>query len=70
MQSFELDKSDLLKIKRALEEDDTTLKALISEYHPSEIAILFESLSQESRERIIHFHRSNHYFRTCLYSSY
>lgn len=53
MQSFELDKSDLLKIKRGLEEDDTTLKALISEYHPSEIAILFESLSQESRERII-----------------
>lgn len=53
MQSFELDKSDLLKIKRGLEEDDTTLKELISEYHPSEIAILFESLSQESRERII-----------------
>ena len=53
MQSFELDKSDLLKIKRALEEDDTALRALISEYHPSEIAILFESLSQESRERII-----------------
>jgi magnesium transporter len=53
MQSFELDKSDLLKIKRALEEDDTALKSLISEYHPSEIAILFESLSQESRERII-----------------
>ena len=53
MQSFELDKSDLLKIKRALEEDDTALKVLISEYHPSEIAILFESLSQESRERII-----------------
>ena len=53
MQSFELDKSDLLKIKRALEEDDTALKELISEYHPSEIAILFESLSQESRERII-----------------
>ncbi|SDM79026.1 magnesium transporter [Daejeonella rubra] len=53
MQSFELDKSDLLKIKRALEEDDAALKELISEYHPSEIAILFESLSQESRERII-----------------
>lgn len=53
MQSFELDKSDLLKIKRALEEDDAALKKLISEYHPSEIAILFESLSQESRERII-----------------
>lgn len=53
MQSFELDKSDLLKIKKALEEDDYALKALISEYHPSEIAILFESISQESRERII-----------------
>lgn len=53
MQSFELDKSDLLKIKQALEEGDDALKAFISEYHPSEIAILFESISQESRERII-----------------
>lgn len=53
MQSFELDKSDILKFKRALEEDDVALKILISEYHPSEIAILFETLSQESRERII-----------------
>jgi magnesium transporter len=53
MQSFELDKTDLVKIKRALEEDDLVLKELISEYHTSEIAILFESLSQESRERII-----------------
>jgi magnesium transporter len=53
MQSFELDKSDLIKIKQALEESDDTLKAFILDYHPSEIAILFESLSQESRERII-----------------
>lgn len=53
MQSFELDKSDLIKIKRALEEDDSVLKEMISEYHTSEIAILFENLSQESRERII-----------------
>ncbi len=53
MQSFELDKSDLIKIKRALEEDDTVLKEMVSEYHPSEIAILFENLPQESRERII-----------------
>lgn len=53
MQSFELDKSDILKIRKALDEDDSALKALISEYHPSEIAILFESFSQESRERII-----------------
>lgn len=53
MQSFELDKSDLIKIKRALEEDDSVLKEMISEYHTSEIAILFENLSQEARERII-----------------
>ena len=53
MQSFELDKSDILKIKRALEEEDSALKELVGEYHPSEIAKLFESLSQESRERII-----------------
>lgn len=53
MQSFELDKSDLLKIKQALEDGDEALKSFISEYHPSEIAILFESISQESRERII-----------------
>ncbi|MGB4400929.1 MAG: magnesium transporter [Daejeonella sp.] len=53
MQSFELDKSDILKIRKALEEDDSVLKSLVAEYHPSEIAILFESLPQESRERII-----------------
>ena len=53
MQSFELDKSDILKFRKALEEDDSALKALVAEYHPSEIAILFESLPQESRERII-----------------
>ena len=53
MQSFELDKTDLLKIKQALEGGDEALKSFISEYHPSEIAILFESISQESRERII-----------------
>jgi len=53
MQSFELDKSDILKIKQALEGDDETLKTLLAEYHASEIAILFESLSQEEREHII-----------------
>jgi magnesium transporter len=53
MQSFELDKSDIQRIKVALEADDEALKALLSEYHASEIAILFESLSQEARERII-----------------
>ncbi|WP_207532553.1 magnesium transporter [Desertivirga arenae] len=53
MQSFELDKSDILKIKQALEGDEETLKSLLTEYHASEIAILFESLSQEEREHII-----------------
>lgn len=53
MQSFELDKSDILKFRKALEEDDSELKALVAEYHPSEIAKLFENLPQESRERII-----------------
>ncbi|WP_207425226.1 magnesium transporter [Pedobacter sp. SYSU D00535] len=54
MQSFELDKSDIQRIKQALEGDDETLKTLLSEYHASEIAILFEGLPQESREHIIH----------------
>lgn len=53
MQSFELDKSDIQKIRKALEEDDSVLLELISEYHTSEIAILFEGLPLESRERII-----------------
>lgn len=53
MQSFELNKTDVLRIKQALEEDDVKLLALIAEYHASEIAILFESLAQEDRERII-----------------
>lgn len=53
MQSFELDKSDIQRIKQALEGDEETLQALLKEYHASEIAILFESLPQEARERII-----------------
>ncbi|MGB4774635.1 MAG: magnesium transporter [Daejeonella sp.] len=53
MQSFELDKTDVLKFKQALEADNAALAALVSEYHASEIAILFESLPQEARERII-----------------
>ncbi len=54
MQSFELDKSDTQRIKLALEGDEELLKSLLSEYHASEIAILFESLPLEARERIIH----------------
>ena len=53
MQSFELDKNDLLRIKEALEGEDAALQELLTEYHASEIAIILESLSQESRDRII-----------------
>lgn len=53
MQSFELDKNDLMRIKDALEADDAVLKELLSEYHASEIAIILEGLQQDSRNRII-----------------
>ncbi|MFB0495903.1 magnesium transporter [Mucilaginibacter sp. OAE612] len=53
MQSFELDKTDLLRIKTALEADDAELENVLKEYHASEIAILFEKLQQEEKERII-----------------
>lgn len=53
MQSFEINKTDVLRFKQALEADDEELLKLVSEYHASEIAILFESLPQESRARII-----------------
>lgn len=41
------------RIRQALEGDEALLKELLDEYHASEIAILFERLPQESRERII-----------------
>jgi magnesium transporter len=53
MQSFELDKTDLIRIKTALEGDDAELELVLKEYHASEIAILFEKLEQEDKERII-----------------
>ena len=53
MQSFEVDKSDFLRIKAALQGDDAELELVLKEYHPSEIAILFEKLEPEDRERII-----------------
>lgn len=53
MQSFEIDKSDLLRIETALEGDDAELERVLKEYHASEIALLFERLSQEAKERII-----------------
>lgn len=53
MQSFDIDKSDLQRIKTALEGNDAELQEVLNEYHPSEIAMLFEKLPQEARERII-----------------
>src|SRR6202012_1301331 len=53
MQSFELDKTDLQRLKTALEGNDATLQEVLKEYHASEIAMLFEKLPQEAKERII-----------------
>lgn len=53
MQSFDLDKTDVSKLKQAIGGDNEQLKATLGEYHASEIAILFESISKEDRERII-----------------
>src|ERR1700710_1455511 len=53
MQSFEINKADLERIKAALESDDAELEKVLQEYHASEIAILFEKLPVESREKII-----------------
>lgn len=53
MQSFEINKDDLLRINTALEGTDEELKAVLEDYHASEIAIIFEKLDQEARERII-----------------
>src|ERR1700748_2599256 len=53
MQSFEINKADLERIKSALEIDDTELEKVLQEYHASEIAILFEKLPVEAREKII-----------------
>ena len=53
MQSFEIDKTDLLRIETALEGNDAELESVLKEYHASEIALLFEMLPQEAKERII-----------------
>ncbi|QNK64287.1 magnesium transporter [Pedobacter sp. PAMC26386] len=53
MQSYELDKSDVTRIKSALNGSDNQLAVILDEYHASEIAILFESLTNEDRQRII-----------------
>jgi magnesium transporter len=53
MQSFDIDKTDLLRIETALEGNDAELAGVLKEYHASEIALLFEKLPQEAKERII-----------------
>ena len=53
MQSFDIDKTDLLRIETALEGNDAELESVLREYHASEIALLFEKLPQEAKERII-----------------
>lgn len=53
MQSFEIDKSDLLRVEKALLADDAELQLVLKDYHASEIALLFEKLPQEAKERII-----------------
>lgn len=53
MQSFEINKEDLERIKTALESDNAELEKVLQEYHASEIAILFEKLPVEAQEKII-----------------
>ncbi|RZK41748.1 MAG: magnesium transporter [Pedobacter sp.] len=53
MQSFDLDKTDVSKLKQAIDGNDAQLSAMLEEYHASEIAILFERISSEDRQRII-----------------
>ncbi|MBY0244087.1 MAG: magnesium transporter [Sphingobacteriaceae bacterium] len=53
MQLFDLDKNDVTRLKQAIGGDDEQLKITLAEYHASEIAILFESISKEDRQRII-----------------
>lgn len=53
MKNLELTKLSLTNVKQALGGDDEELKRLILAHHASEIALLFESLTQESRERIV-----------------
>lgn len=53
MQSFDIDRNDLLLVRQALEKDDETLVNLLKDYHASEIANLCGKVSPEARERII-----------------
>ena len=53
MQSFEIDKSDVLKVKNGFLAGDEALLKVLEGYHASEIAILFERLSLTEQQYII-----------------
>ncbi len=53
MESFEINKADLERIHTALEGTDEELKLVLEDYHASEIAIIFEKLTADERERIV-----------------
>ena len=53
MQSFEIDKNDILKVKNAILAGDEALLKVLEDYHASEIAILFERLSISEQQHII-----------------
>ncbi|MBE7177518.1 MAG: magnesium transporter [Mucilaginibacter polytrichastri] len=53
MSSFEPDKTDVRRLRDALEGDDERLPILLDDYHASEIALLFDQLDGGERERII-----------------
>ncbi len=54
MDLFEIDKNDVQKVRRALEESDIELLLVLREFHCSEIAKIIEQLPNSSQERIIH----------------
>lgn len=53
MQSFEIDKSDVLKVKNGFLAGDEALLKVLEGYHASEIAILFERLSLSEQQHIV-----------------
>jgi len=54
MELFEIDKNDVQKVRKALENSDSELLSVLSEFHFSEIAKILQQLPFPSAERIIH----------------
>jgi magnesium transporter len=53
MQSFDINKEDIQKVKTALVAGDEPLLEVLKNYHATEIAILFERLDKSDRQHII-----------------